>query len=172
MLGLKYSRHFGLPSLICLQSFLLSLWRYLVKSALTVFGLLGLAALSGCSVTKCESVCLQFNSCTVSQRDHRVDCPEFCADIIALESTIQKKGMNNCHSKFETHLDCWRKSSKQICNAEYQGCEASATEWTDCLSAYCDAHGENDPSCVCVAEDDDGTCTARATAYVGFTQYP
>ena len=107
-----------------------------------------LFVLSGCS-SPCESVCSEFNSCTVEERDHKVDCSAFCSREEQFEETAAKAGADTCKTQFDAHISCWETNIGDICNAESMVCEASATAWVDCMAKFCavDANA-NDQACV------------------------
>jgi len=113
-----------------------------------------LLALSGCS-TPCESVCSSFNSCTVKERDHKVDCATFCSREQQLEQSAAKAGADTCKKEFDAHIACWQNNIGDICNAESTKCEMSATAWTDCVAKFC-AVPANATDQACVPDEDAG----------------
>ena len=119
--------------------------------------LLGVVALAlgGCSSGKCDDVCHKFNQCQVKERNHQVDCVNFCPNV---EDFQTRAGAQGCAAKFEAHLDCWERASAQICDAKSEVCLASGAEWLDCLSAYC-AQPANAKDVACI----EGTDAAPAT---------
>jgi hypothetical protein len=138
-------------------------WRNVVKKILVAVVVFGVASFSACGTTLCEQVCQQVNTCTVAQRSSKVDCPEFCKDVSATEKRMKDSGAETCHAQFEAHLACWRTNRANVCTKDFSGCEGSATEWTDCLSAYCATHPK-DPSCACADEE----CTIGVAGLAGF----
>lgn len=111
-----------------------------------------LFVLSGCS-TPCESVCSSYNSCTVAQRDHKVDCATFCGREQQFEETAARARVDTCKKAFDAHLACWETNLGDICNAESTKCEASATAWTDCVAKFC-AVEANASDQACVPQDE------------------
>jgi hypothetical protein len=111
-----------------------------------------LVALSGCS-TPCESVCSSFNSCTVAERDHKVDCATFCDREQQFEESAAKTRADTCKKQFDAHLSCWETNVGAICDAENTKCEMSATAWTDCMAKFCavEANAKNQ---ACVPQDE------------------
>jgi hypothetical protein len=117
-------------------------------SPLTLSLCAALFALSGCS-TPCESVCSSFNSCTVEQRDHKVDCATFCAREQQFEESAAKTDADTCKTEFDAHIACWETNIGAICDAESTKCEASATAWIDCMKKFCAVKANaNDQACV------------------------
>jgi hypothetical protein len=107
-----------------------------------------LLVLSGCS-SPCESVCSDFNDCTVEERDHKVDCATFCDREQQFEESAAKAGADTCKTQFDAHLSCWETNIDEICDAEFTGCEASATAWIDCMAKFCAVPANtNDQACV------------------------
>ena len=102
------------------------------------------AVLSGCS-TPCESVCSNYNTCTIEQRDHKIDCGTFCGREQQFEETAAKTGADACKKEFDAHISCWQTNIGEVCNAESMKCEESATAWTDCMAKFCAvSHTEKD----------------------------
>lgn len=95
-----------------------------------------LFALSGCS-TPCENVCSSYNACTITQRDHKVDCATFCGREQQFEESAAEAGADTCKTEFDAHIACWETNIGQICDAKSTTCEASATAWTDCVAKFC-----------------------------------
>jgi len=117
-----------------------------------------LVVLSGCS-TPCESVCSSYNSCAVTQRDHKVDCATFCDREQQLERSAAKTGADTCKKEFDAHISCWETNIGDICDAKSTKCEASATAWTDCVAKFCAVEANaNDQACV--PQDDGGALPA------------
>ena len=110
------------------------------------------AVLSGCS-TPCEGVCSSFNSCTVAERDHKVDCATFCGREQQFEQTAEKAGADTCKKEFDAHITCWQNNIANICDAENTKCEMSAQAWVDCVAKFC-AVPANFTNPACVAPDD------------------
>lgn len=95
-----------------------------------------LFGLSGCS-SPCESVCASFNDCSLTERDHKVDCGTFCDREQQFEESAAEAGADTCQAEFDAHISCWEGNIGNICNAEDTKCEASATAWTDCVAKFC-----------------------------------
>ena len=121
-----------------------------MRAVLLTAGLLAVMGLiTGCS-SKCESVCSNYNSCDISQRPTDVDCPSFCSDVDAFNSRAKAAGQESCDAQFQAHLDCWDKNSKQICSADFEGCNDANQAWVDCMTTYCAAVAsakQTDPNC-------------------------
>lgn len=111
-----------------------------------------LVAVSGCS-TPCESVCSSFNDCSLTERDHDVDCATYCGREQQLEESAAEAGADTCKAEFDAHIGCWETNIDAICDAESKACEASATAWTDCVGKFC-AAGANADDQACVPQDD------------------
>ena len=122
-----------------------------------VFLSMGLAAvmslMTGCSSSKCESVCAEANACELSERPTNVDCPEYCEDVEDFNArAVARQGGASCQTQFDAHIACWETNSAQMCNKEFEGCEESGTAWTECMAAHCaavdeDADADPDPNC-------------------------
>jgi hypothetical protein len=124
-----------------------------VKASALILSLCAaLVVLSGCS-TPCGSVCASYNSCTIEQRDHKVDCATFCGREQQLEESAAKTGADTCKKEFDAHISCWQTNIRDICDAENTKCEASATAWTDCVDKFCDANASDQ---ACVPQNDGG----------------
>jgi hypothetical protein len=95
-----------------------------------------LVALAGCK-TPCESVCSEFNDCSIAARDHKVDCRTYCEREEQFEEKAEETGADACATQFDEHISCWESNIDGICNAENTACEASATAWTDCVAKFC-----------------------------------
>jgi hypothetical protein len=118
---------------------------------------MGLAAvmslMTGCSSSKCETVCAEANACGLKERPTDVDCPEYCKDVDAFnERAAKREGGKSCDTEFQAHLDCWQQNTAQICSTEFDGCSALGEAWTDCMAAHCQAvseseDGATDPNC-------------------------
>jgi hypothetical protein len=134
-----------------------------VRVVVWTAGLLAVMGLvTGCS-SKCEAVCGEANACTVKERGVDVDCPEYCADVEKFNERAVAAGQQSCDAAFQKHLDCWDSNSKSICDAEFSGCADAQKEFSDCMTAYCEAVAAakatdpkaTDPNCI-FEEDDDG----------------
>jgi len=134
-----------------------------------VFLSMGLAAvmsfMTGCSSSKCESVCAEANACGLTERRTNVDCPEFCQDVEDFNArAAAREGGQSCQAQFDAHLECWETNSAQICKPvivkdaqnrdvpTYPICEESGAAWTECMAAHCAAvseseDGATDPNC-------------------------
>ena len=122
-----------------------------------VFLSMGLAAvmslMTGCSSTKCESVCAEANACELSERPTNVDCPEYCQDVEDFNArAAARQGGQSCQAQFDAHIQCWETNTAQICNTEFTGCADSGAAWTECMAAHCAAvseseDGATDPNC-------------------------
>jgi hypothetical protein len=121
-----------------------------------VFLSMGLAAvmslMTGCSSSKCESVCADHNACDLTERPTNVDCPEFCADAEAFNERAVAAGSESCDAQFQAHMECWESNSAQMCSTEFDGCVESGEAWTECMAAHCAANAESedadaDPNC-------------------------
>ncbi len=123
-----------------------------------VFLSMGLAAvmslMTGCSSSKCETVCEEANACGLKERSTNVDCPRYCEDAEAFNQRAVKAGGESCNAQFQAHLDCWEKNNAQICKPvdEFDGCVESGEAWTECMAAHCLAvseseDGATDPNC-------------------------
>lgn len=121
-----------------------------------VFLSMGLAAvmslMTGCSSSKCESVCAEANTCDLKVRPLKTDCPEYCADVEAFNDRAVKAGGQSCQAQFDAHMQCWETNSAQMCTKDFAGCEDSGAAWTECMAAHCAAvvaSGEDatDPNC-------------------------
>jgi hypothetical protein len=107
-----------------------------------------LVVLCGCS-TPCESVCSSYNECTLTQRDHKVDCATYCDREQQFEESAAKAGADTCEAEFDAHMACWETNITDICNAESTACEASATAWVDCVAKFCAVEANaNDQACL------------------------
>jgi len=111
-----------------------------------------LFVLSGCS-SPCESVCSSFNDCSLTERDHKVDCATFCDREQQFEETAAEKGADTCKKEFDAHIACWESNIGEICDAENTKCEASATAWVDCMAKFC-AVDANATDQACVVQDE------------------
>ncbi len=113
----------------------------------------GLLLLSGCS-TRCEAVCAEANTCTLAQREHRVDCYNFCFNVSQFEQRAKAAGADACATEFDAHLTCWQTNKAQLCTPKSEVCLQSSTAWTDCLAKFCaDEANIKDPACVDYGED-------------------
>jgi hypothetical protein len=127
--------------------------RTTVKASPLIFSLCAaLFGLSGCS-TPCESVCSEFNGCTLVERDHQVDCGTFCEREQQFEETAAEVGADTCKAEFDAHIACWEGNIENICDAENTTCEASATAWTDCMAKFCAVEANADDQ-ACVPQDE------------------
>ena len=110
-----------------------------------------MSLITGCSGSKCESVCSDANACEITERSTDVDCPEFCKAVEDFNARAVSAGQKSCDTEFQAHLQCWEQNSAQICSKEFEGCEESGEAWTACMSLYCNAIGEDpkgtDPNC-------------------------
>lgn len=113
-----------------------------------------LSVLSGCS-TPCESVCASYNSCTIAQRDSKVDCATFCDREQQFEQTAAKTRADTCKKEFDAHISCWQTNIGDICDAKNTKCEESSAAWTDCMKKFC-AVPENVDDQACVLDKDAG----------------
>jgi len=95
-----------------------------------------LIVLSGCS-TLCESVCSEYNACTVDQRADDVDCATFCGRVKQFEESASKAGAETCKTQFDAHISCWETNIKDICNAESMVCIVLKTAWEGCMEKFC-----------------------------------
>lgn len=114
--------------------------------------------LSGCS-TPCESVCASYDSCDITQRDHKVDCGTFCGREQQLEQTAAKSGADTCKKEFDAHITCWEQNIGDICDAKNMKCAATATAWTTCMAKFC-AIEANAHDQACVPKGDAGAAPA------------
>jgi len=106
--------------------------------------------MSGCA-TQCESVCAQYDNCSIeTQRSTRVDCPNFCGIVDAFNQRVAAAGITGCDQKWTAHLTCWQQNISKICDSTDTVCDASATDWQTCVTAYCDGltADQFDPECV------------------------
>jgi hypothetical protein len=117
---------------------------------------MGLAAvmslMTGCSSSKCESVCEEANACELTERPTNVDCVHYCEDVEAFNERAVKAGGESCQAQFDAHIECWETNSAQMCNTEFDGCAESGEAWTECMAAHCAAvaeseEGATDPNC-------------------------
>jgi hypothetical protein len=107
-----------------------------------------LVLLSGCS-TPCEGVCSSYNSCSLTQRDHKVDCATFCDREQQFEKTAATVKADTCKKEFDAHISCWQTNIGNICDAKSTKCEMSATAWTDCMAKFCAVEtNADDQACV------------------------
>jgi hypothetical protein len=125
-----------------------------------VFLSMGLAAvmslMTGCSSSKCESVCEEANSCEITERPTNVDCVEYCEDVESFNERAVAAGDESCQAQFDAHIACWESNKAQMCNTEFDGCVESGEAWTECMAAHCAANADSedaDPDPNCFGED-------------------
>ena len=107
-----------------------------------------LVVLAGCS-TPCESVCASFNECSISERDHDVDCGTFCGRVDQFQETATQTGADACVAEFDAYIGCWETNLSDICNAENTACDASVQAWIDCMAKFCAVEANtHDQACV------------------------
>jgi hypothetical protein len=110
-----------------------------------------MSLITGCSGSKCESVCADANACAITERSTDVDCPEFCNDVEEFDKRTVAAGLASCQTQFDAHLACWEQNSAQMCNKDFEGCEEAGAAWTECMAAYCvsvaEQEGKTDPNC-------------------------
>jgi hypothetical protein len=111
-----------------------------------------MVALAGCS-SPCESVCSSFNDCSLTERDHDVDCATYCDREQQFEEKAAEVGADTCKKEFDAHISCWEANIGDICNAEKEACEASAAAWVDCVARFC-AVETNATDQACVPQDE------------------
>jgi len=134
-----------------------------VKASFLMTACAFLFLLGGCGGTKCEAVCASFNTCTVAERDHKVDCFNFCNNVESFQTRASQAGADNCATQFHAHLDCWQSNVAYICKADSDVCTATGTAWTDCLAKWCGvASNVSDPACV---DQGDGTAVPAFGAF-------
>jgi hypothetical protein len=73
-----------------------------------------LVVASGCSGSRCESVCESANACDLTKRPADVDCPEYCADVTLMQDRMKKGSMSPCSAEFDAHLKCWEQTESSI----------------------------------------------------------
>ena len=118
--------------------------------------------LPGCS-SPCEDVCSSFNECSLTERDHKVDCGTYCDRVEQFEETAAGAGADACAAQFDAHITCWESNMADICNAESTVCEASATAWVDCVAKFCAVEANaNDQACV---PQDEGPALPSMTGF-------
>ena len=131
-------------------------------SALILSLCAALVGLSGCS-SPCESVCASFNDCSITERDHDVDCATYCEREQQFEETAARTGADTCKTQFDAHIACWESNIGNICNAENKACEESATEWIACVAKFCaDPVNTDDQACV---PQDEGPAEPALTGF-------
>jgi hypothetical protein len=132
-----------------------------VRAVVLTTLLMAVVPMIGCSPTgKCESVCAQWNACTIDQRAVDFECSFLCNDVEAQQDRAAKEGQPDCKAEYEAHLDCWQSNSKQICNKEFTDCRATGTAWTTCMRTYCGYVG--------TAKLTDQNCANGNTTFVPF----
>jgi hypothetical protein len=123
-----------------------------VRVVVLTAGLVAVMSLvTGCSGSKCESVCADANACDLTQRSTDVDCPEFCQDVEDFNARAVSAGLPSCDTQVQENLTCWEQNSAQICSEEFEGCDDSRAAWEECMNAYCasvaEQEGKTDPNC-------------------------
>src|SRR5262249_17750627 len=93
--------------------------------------------ISGCS-TQCESVAAAFDTCSVKERSFAVDGANFCGLIDAFNGRASRAGITGCDAKWTAHLTCWQQNVGKICDNTFDGCDQTATDWNDCVTAFCE----------------------------------
>jgi hypothetical protein len=120
-----------------------------VKVTSSLLSSLLLALVIGCTgggSSECHQICEQANVCDVSERPADVDCPEYCADIVAMQDRAAAVGAQTCAAEYNTHLSCWGSNTANICDKNFKGCESAATAWTTCMAGLC-AKNAKDRNC-------------------------
>ena len=106
--------------------------------------------ISGCA-TQCESIGAAYNTCKLSERSVQVDGANFCGLIDSFNQRAAANGQTGCDAKWTAHLACWQTNISKICDATFDGCDQTATDWQDCVGAYCLAIADDadkyDPQC-------------------------
>lgn len=119
-----------------------------MKLVLSSAVLAGVLLITGCGGTQCESICTQYNACTVAERSINVDCVDFCSSVDALNARAAAESVS-CAQLWTAHLNCWQQNVSNICDSSFADCDDEAAAWgggidtngnpTGCIDAYCDA---------------------------------
>jgi len=106
--------------------------------------------ISGCA-TQCESVGNAYNTCKLTERAVGVDSANFCGLVDAFNQRAAAAGTTGCDAKWTAHIQCWQQNISKICDTTFDGCDTTATDWQDCVGAYCTAIAADpnkyDPEC-------------------------